>query len=201
LISIRAAVADNGTFTQGSQGGGIGAIASGTPVTSGGGFQVSLGAPSVNAVRDGALFVAKGIASVEVGATSVISFAIPNDAFGHTNAEAGIQLAAKLTDGRPLPPWVSFDSAKGTFVGEAPPDFKGVLSVTVTARDTGGHEVKTTFRIQVGGGAVREGGQEAGKPAATPAKTGQFHRDKPMGRLAFTQQLKLAARNAAIRFS
>lgn len=216
VTSIRAAVTDNGAFTQGSQGGNAG-IAAGTPVTSGGGFQVSLGAPSVNAVRDGSLFVAKGIPAVEVTTTNVISFAIPNDAFGHTNADAGVQLAAKLTDGRPLPSWVSFDPAKGTFVGEAPPDFKGTLSVTVVARDSAGHEVATTFRIQVGGGAVTDGGQAPVKPTGqdrpTPAPQGQRSGDlapardgKPIrtgdlhhnGKLAFTQQLKQASRHAAM---
>ena len=211
VTSIRAAVADVGAFNQGSQGGNA-AVAAGTPVTSGGGFQVSLSTPSVNAVRDGSLFVAKGIPTVDVTNTNVISFAVPSDAFGHTNADAGVQLAAKLTDGRPLPPWVSFDPAKGTFVGEAPPDFKGTLSVVVVARDNAGHEVATTFRIQIGGGAVREG-QPAAKPgpaeaptkAVPPGRTGdagQPHDGKviklghaPVGKPAFTQQLKMAGRN------
>jgi len=214
VTSIRAAVADTAGFTQGSQGGNAG-VPAGTPVTSGGGFQVTLSPPSVNAVRDGSLFVAKGIPTVDVTNSNVISFAVPSDAFGHTNADAGVQLAAKLTDGRPLPPWVSFDPTKGTFVGEAPADFKGTLSVTVVARDSAGHEVATTFRIQVGGGAVKEG-KPAAKPAVpgeVPAKaipagrtgdSGQTHDGKatklghaPTGKLAFTQQLKQAGRNAA----
>ena len=214
LSSIRAMVADTGAFTQGSQGGGDAVAAKVAALTGGGGFQVVLSTPTVNAVRDGSLFVAKGIPTVDVINTNVISFAVPSDAFGHTTADAGVQLAAKLTDGRPLPPWVSFDPTKGTFVGEAPPDFKGTLSVTVVARDSAGHEVATTFRIQVGGGAIKDG-QPAAKPVPgeAPAKavppgrigdSGQTHDGKaiklghaPVGKPAFTQQLKQAGRNAA----
>ena len=214
INSIRAAVSDTAGFNQGSQGRGDAVAAKVAALTSGGGFQVVVSTAAVNAVRDGALFVAKGIPTVEV-TSNVISFAVPSDAFGHSNADAGIQLSAKLTDGRSLPPWVSFDPTKGTFVGEAPIDFKGTLSVVVVARDSAGHEVATTFRIQVGGGAARDG-QPGAKPAApgeAPAKAvpagrtgdaGSTHDGKviklghaPAGKLAFTQQLKQAGRNAA----
>ena len=214
IASIRAAGSDSAGFNQGSQGGGDAVAAKVAALTGGGGFQVVLSTPTVNAVRDGSLFVAKGIPTVDMTNTNVISFAVPSDAFGHTNADAGVQLAAKLTDGRPLPPWVSFDPTKGTFVGEAPADFKGTLSVTVVARDSAGHEVATTFRIQVGGGAIKDG-QPAAKPVPgeAPAKavppgrigdSGQTHDGKaiklghaPVGKPAFTQQLKQAGRNAA----
>ncbi|OAN52950.1 hypothetical protein A6A05_10345 [Magnetospirillum moscoviense] len=122
--------------------------------TGGNGFQVAVGTPSVNAVRDGALFVQKGIPAV-LPESRMVNFSIPIDAFGHTSAEANITLAAKLTDGRPLPAWLSFDSAKGVFVGEAPEGFNGALSVVVVARDNAGNEVGTTFEIRVrGGGSV-----------------------------------------------
>ena len=86
--------------------------------------------------------------------------------------------------------------------------------MTVVARDSAGHEVATTFRIQVGGGAIKDG-QPAAKPgpgeapvkAVPPGRTGdsgQSHDGKavklghaPVGKPAFTQQLKLAGRNAA----
>ncbi len=220
VTSIRAAVSDNGAFSQGSSGLGANAFAARiASVTSGGGFQVAVSAPPVNAVSDGALFVAKGIPAV-VAESNVINFAVPVDAFGHTSAEAGIQLAAKMSDGRPLPPWMSFDSTRGVFVGEAPEGFKGSLSVVVTAWDNGGHEVATNFRIQVGGGATKEApaarpptegqgarpeggarpqGERSGeiKPAS-PIGLGNHLHDKPVGKIAFTQQLKLASRHTAI---
>ncbi|MBI3446409.1 MAG: DUF4347 domain-containing protein, partial [Magnetospirillum sp.] len=218
VTSIRAAVSDAGAFNQGSQGGGDAVAAKVAALTTGGGFQVVVSTAAVNAVRDGALFVAKGIPTIDA-TSNAISFAVPADAFGHTNADAGIQLAAKMTDGRPLPPWVSFDPTKGTFVGEAPEGFKGTLSVVVVARDSSGHEVATTFRIRVGGGAAQDAAPtkpqaqgEAGERPSTgaprqgdsgpaldgkPAKLGQRHGDKQVGKVAFTQQLKLASRNAA----
>jgi len=214
ITSIRAAVSDSSAFTQGGSGIGSNAFAARiASVTSGGGFQVAVSAPPVNAVSDGALFVAKGIPAVVVD-SKVINFAVPVDAFGHTSAEAGIQLAAKMSDGRPLPPWMSFDATRGIFVGEAPEGFKGSLAVIVVARDNGGHEVATNFRIQIGGGAVKEGGQapanQNGEDQPESASQGQRSGDlapardgKPIrtgdlhhtGKLAFTQQLKKAGRH------
>ena len=213
---IATAVADTtASFTQGGQGN---TAPKAAPVTASG-FQVEVSAPPVNAVADGALFVAKGIPSL-ITESNVVSFTVPMDAFGHTSTDAGIQLAAKLTSGQPLPSWVTFDSVHGTFVGEAPAGFTGSLSVVVVARDNGGHEVSTTFKIQVGGGtAVKQGqpvapGEGAAKAPAPGQRSGdvapnhhgklirlsQQHFDRMAGKPSFTQQLKMAARNAAIRF-
>jgi Bacterial Ig domain len=181
--------------------------------TSGAGFQVSLSnAPPPKAVSDGSLFVSKGIPSL-ISQTSLITFTVPGDAFGHSEADASIQLAAKLSDGRPLPKWLSFDSTRGTFVGQVPESWHGALSVVVSARDNSGHEVSTTFRIEAGSGdgAIQESAPAKPLPAdgardAKPVNLGdtskhsQGHTKHLVGKLAFTQQLKLAARNAAIRF-
>ncbi|WP_205119519.1 putative Ig domain-containing protein [Paramagnetospirillum kuznetsovii] len=201
LSALRAAVADGNAFTQGTSGPGANALAAKIAAVTGGGFQVVVSNPPVNAISDGALFVAKGIPAV-VMESNVINFAVPADAFGHTSAEAGIQLAAKMSDGRPLPPWMSFDATRGVFVGEAPEGFKGALAVVVTARDNGGHEVATNFRIQIGGGAVKEGGREppAADPPAPPPQGQRNGAQAPArdGKLAFTQQLKQAGRHAAV---
>jgi len=212
VTAIRAVAADTTAFTQGAQGGGGDAIAAKAASlnTIGSGFQVALATPSVNAVRDGSLFVQKGIPSI-VADSSIITFTVPSDAFGHTSSEAGVQLVAKLTDGQPLPPWLSFDTTRGTFVGEVPPDFKGALSVIVVARDSAGHEVSTTFRIQLGG-AVKEGepaklpanGQTGERAPAAPARHGEaIPNGKPirLGKPSFSQQLKMASRNAARRIA
>jgi hypothetical protein len=191
IAAIRAVAGDSAQFTQGTQGGGddaVAAKAAALGASGSGGFVAPLATPSVNAVRDGALFVQKGIPSLSVE-SAIIAFTVPADAFGHTESSASVQLIAKLSDGQPLPQWLSFDTARGTFVGEAPPGFVGALSVTVVARDNAGHEVATTFRIQVGG-ASRAIGE--GVPAAAPRQT---------GKASFTQQLKLASRNAARRFA
>ncbi len=198
---ISAAVADYASFNQGSQGN---RSPSSSYVTNGAGFQIALySVPPANAISDGSLFVAKGISSL-TNQTSLIAFTVPVDAFGHTEANAGIQLSAKLVDGRELPNWLSFDSTRATFVGQVPEGWHGVLSVIVTARDNAGHEVSTTFRIEVGGaeGATQDSGPA--KPLLANRgdviKQSQRHTNHPVGKLAFTQQLKMAARNAAIRF-
>ncbi|OAN52951.1 hypothetical protein A6A05_10350 [Magnetospirillum moscoviense] len=117
-----------------------------------GGFRVAVGTPSVNSVRDGALFVQKGIPAV-LPEGRMVNFSIPVDAFGHSSTEAAITLAAKLTDGRPLPTWLSFDTVKGAFIGQAPEGYNGALSVVVVARDNAGNEVSSTFEIRVLGGS------------------------------------------------
>ncbi|MXS81830.1 Ig family protein [Nitrosomonas oligotropha] len=52
-----------------------------------------------------------------------------------------------LADGSPLPSWLSFDPETLTFSGM--PDFTGILSVQVTAKDTGNLIVSDTFNIDV----------------------------------------------------
>ncbi len=66
--------------------------------------------------------------------------------------------------------------------------------MTVTARDSAGREVSTTFRIQVGGGAVRDGGQTDPKPAPQGERSGKLAPERMAGKLAFTQQLKNGGR-------
>ena len=180
-------------------------------VTSGGGFQVSLSsAQPANAVSDGSLFVAKGIPSL-ISQSSLITFTVPVDAFGHNDASASIQLSAKLSDGSPLPKWLRFDSSRGTFVGQIPDDSQGAMAVIVTARDNAGHTVSTTFRIEVGRGDGAQSSPAKPLPAGGASDTKPLthgdtnkqslrHTNHPVGKLAFTQQLKMAARNAAIRF-
>jgi len=208
---ISAAMAQNDSFNQGSQGTGISNAAYVT--SSSNGFQVALSSViPVNSVSDGSLFVAKGIPSL-TSQTNLIAFTVPVDAFGQTRADASIQLSAKLDDGRPLPNWLSFDSSRGTFVGKVPDGSHAVLSIIVTARDNAGHAVSTTFRIQAGGsdGATQErvpakplpaNGTRDAKPVnrGDAGKHSQDHTRHPAANLAFTQQLKMAARNASIRF-
>ena len=74
----------------------------------------------------------------------------------------------------------------------------------MVARDQDGREAIATVRIVLGKG-------EAGAQPPVPAegqRSGSIRDGKPLklaevrlGKVAFTQQLKMAARNAAIRFS
>lgn len=124
-----------------------------------------------------------------------VRVALPLDAFAHTRSDAVVTLNAVRVNGQPLPQWLNFDSRSGTLTGQPPGDFKGTMVVKIIARDEKGQEATITIRIN--GQPEKTGAAETGKII----KLGQHLRDKPGGKIAFTQQLKLAARNAAIRFS
>ena len=124
-------------------------------------------------------------ASVQIGADSV------ND----TRSDAVVTLNALRVNGQPLPSWLNFDSRSGTLTGQPPGDFKGTMVVRIIARDDKGQEATITVRIN--GQPEKTGAAETGKIITL----GSHHRDKAVGKIAFTQQLKMAARFAAIRFS
>ena len=138
-----------------------------------------------------ALIAVRPIAQVQETSAG-FAFAVPADTFAHTRPDAVVNLTAAQQDGQALPSWLAFNPKTGAFTGKPPAGFEGVVVVRVVARDQDGREAIATIRISVG---------EKPAPAPAPAKTGQLHRDKPVGKLAFTEQLKLAARFAAIRFS
>ena len=93
------------------------------------------------------------------GATS--SFALPADAFAHTDATEVLRLSASLADGQRLPNWIQFDANTGTFKFQAPPDFVGELKIKVNARDSKGNEASTIFRFNIG--KKKEGATPAGR--------------------------------------
>lgn len=128
----------------------------------------------VNASAPAGLTVYRGITDqfVEQGAGTKVS--LPYDAFIHSKDDAVIKLDAKQADNAPLPPWVRFDAASGTFEVNPPPGFKGRLDLKVTARDEDGREAVSIFRMFVGD-----------QPAA-PAG--------PQSRDSFSDKLKVAAK-------
>ena len=148
--------------------------------------------PVLAAQRSGAgdaLVAVRPVAETQNGDAG-ISYTLAPDTFAHTSANAVVTLNAALQDGRPLPAWLIFNPRTGSFTGRPPAGMEGTLEVRVVAHDQQGREAAVAIRIRVGErttlrlGSLRDGAgiRHAGKPA-------------------FTQQLKLAARNAAIRFS
>ncbi len=166
-----------------------------TPPTADGGFRV----PIVTATQGGppvdGLLALRPEVQVPPLADGPMKVTIPADAFVHSRSDAVVTLSAARVTGQPLPSWLAFDSRSGTLAGQPPADFKGTMVVRIVARDDKGQEATITIRIN--GLPEKSGAVETGKII----KLGSHHRDKPVGKLAFTQQLKLAARNAAIRFS
>jgi len=58
-----------------------------------------------------------------------------------------LTFGAKLTNGNPLPSWLTLDSITGNFSGT--PEVTGILNIRVTATDTSGASASTNFKITV----------------------------------------------------
>ena len=78
---------------------------------------------------------------------AAFSFTIAANAFTDPDAGDALVYSATLADGSALPAWLHFDTATRTFSGT--PDAAGVLSVAVTAKDTGNLTVSDVFEIAV----------------------------------------------------
>ncbi|WP_298938577.1 tandem-95 repeat protein, partial [uncultured Ruegeria sp.] len=76
-----------------------------------------------------------------------VSFALPANAFTDVDGDA-LTLSATLVGGSPLPNWLVFDAASGSFSGTPPQNFHGTLSVTVTASD-GSLSESGTFALEI----------------------------------------------------
>ncbi|CDK99845.1 conserved protein of unknown function [Magnetospirillum gryphiswaldense MSR-1 v2] len=166
-----------------------------TPSTADGSFRV----PVVTATQGGPAVEGLVALRPEMQTPTItdgpVRITLPLDAFAHTRSDAVVTLNAIRINGQPLPQWLNFDSRSGTLAGQPPGDFKGTMVVKIIARDDKGQEATITVRIN--GQPEKTGVIETGNPV----KLGQHQRDKAVGKVAFTQQLKMAARNAAIRFS
>ncbi|MDK9725001.1 MAG: hypothetical protein OEL88_08910, partial [Sterolibacteriaceae bacterium MAG5] len=122
---------------------------------------------------------------------SRLSFALPADAFVSSNPGEKLVLSATQADGRPLPGWMKFDAAQGTFEGEPPPGVKGEIVIKIKARDSADREANVVIRVQMGTRTPDRGAlndldlnpdQLADGKAANP------------GRASFSEQVRLASR-------
>jgi hypothetical protein len=174
-----------------------------TSASGDGAFRVPVIAQGQRSGGGDALLAVRPVAQVRETASGGVSFALPVDTFAHTRPDAVVNLKAAQIDGQPLPPWLAFNPKTGAFEGTPPAGQDGVMVVRVVARDQDGREAIATVRIVLGNG---EAGEQA--PASVEGqRTGAIRDGKPLkladarlGKLAFTQQLKMASRNAAIRF-
>jgi hypothetical protein len=95
--------------------------------------------------------VAIPLADQDVQAGTPLSYTIPADAFTDPDGDT-LVLTAVLIGGDPLPDWLSFDAATGTFSGTPPAGLTATFAVIVTASD-GGASVSDRFDITVGAAA------------------------------------------------
>ena len=75
------------------------------------------------------------------------TFTIPDTTFIDDDGNNTLTYHAKLTNGTPLPAWLTFDTLTGTFSGT--PLYLETLNIKVTATDTAGAAVSTNFKIVV----------------------------------------------------
>ncbi|WP_448208324.1 putative Ig domain-containing protein [Azospirillum sp. sgz302134] len=101
---------------------------------------------------------------VTPGEPNLIS--VPAGTFQTSNPNARISLQATLSDGSPLPAWLKFDTANGTFNGNPPSEMKATFNIKVIARDDQGAQATTEFRVNIGNNASDKA---AAEPAPRPA--------------------------------
>ena len=75
------------------------------------------------------------------------TFTIPDSTFVDDDGNNTLSYAATLTNGSPLPAWLTFDTIAGTFTGI--PAVIETLNIRVTATDTAGATASTDFKIIV----------------------------------------------------
>ncbi|MFT3779392.1 MAG: putative Ig domain-containing protein [Ottowia sp.] len=89
--------------------------------------------------------------SIQEGDT--LSYAVGADAFVDADLAVDpferLTLAAMLADGSPLPAWLSFDAASGTFSGTPPAGSAGDVHITVTATDLAGESASQGLTLTI----------------------------------------------------
>jgi len=98
--------------------------------------------------------VGRPIPDLACCAGQTVEHRVPDDAFVDADPGDVLHLVARLSDGRPLPPWLRFDPKRRRFSGRAPAAFAEELSIAVVASDVDGLEVTSSFRLR----AVATGG-------------------------------------------
>jgi hypothetical protein len=87
--------------------------------------------------------------TVDLPASQSSDIQLPANTFEHATQTDGFQLTATMSDGSPLPKWVTFNSAKGDFVLKPPKGIAAKLDVRITARDHQGRTATTGMLLNV----------------------------------------------------
>jgi hypothetical protein len=77
----------------------------------------------------------------------LFNFTIPDSTFVDDDGNNTLSYHANLTNGSPLPSWLTFDTLSATFSGT--PAITETLNIEVTATDTAGASASTIFKITV----------------------------------------------------
>ncbi|ACT11526.1 MULTISPECIES: putative Ig domain-containing protein [Pectobacterium] len=93
--------------------------------------------------------VATPIPAQSVAQNGSLSFTVPAGTFTDPDVGDTLTLSATLADGSPLPGWITFNSATGTFSGTPGNADVGSLSIRVTATDGSNASVHTDFSLTI----------------------------------------------------
>ncbi|POE11853.1 hypothetical protein BV921_05660 [Pectobacterium odoriferum] len=138
-----------GTFTGTPDNGDVGSLTIKVTATDGSNASVSTTfGLTVTNVND-APVVSGTVPPQSVAQDSGLNFTLPSGLFTDVDAGDTLTLSATLADGTPLPSWLSFNPATGTFTGTPDNGDVGSLTIKVTATDGSSASVSTTFGLTV----------------------------------------------------
>jgi large repetitive protein len=103
---------------------------------------------TVNNTNDGPVASAV-IADQSTNEDAGFSFTVPPASFTDVDVGDSLSLSASLSDGSPLPAWLSFDAATQTFSGTPANEDVGALTIRVIATDTSGATATQDFEVTV----------------------------------------------------
>ncbi|MEQ1729054.1 MAG: putative Ig domain-containing protein, partial [Vicinamibacterales bacterium] len=92
--------------------------------------------------------LAQALSARSMSEDTAISFALPAGTFTDVDSDA-LSLSARLTNGDPLPAWLTFNLATRTFSGTPPANYNGFFDVRVRAVDPSGAAATGDFRLTV----------------------------------------------------
>jgi hypothetical protein len=104
--------------------------------------------------------------SVQAGGS--VNFGLPPSTFTHADATARITVEARQSNGQPLPGWLRFDPATGSFSGQPPAGLSQQLSIEVIARDERGRQASSHLDVMVQGARAAPERTVPDRPAAPP---------------------------------
>jgi len=74
-------------------------------------------------------------------------YSIPDSTFFDDDSSSVFTFTAVLTNGNPLPEWLTFDTVSGVFTGV--PEMEQILNIKLTANDNAGASAWTPFKLSV----------------------------------------------------
>ncbi len=93
--------------------------------------------------------IANSITAQSASEDNVFSFTVPANIFSDVDAGDTLSYSASLSNGNALPTWLSFHPTTRTFSGTPTNDDVGSLNLQVTATDSSGASVSSTFNVAI----------------------------------------------------